>query len=76
MTFTEKFFQLLMIFFFFFRNMYALQMQTGCQGDGDDEPQADTSVTAQKSISARPVQDCSNFDIVRAIQVSFTFFIA
>lgn len=47
--------------------MYALQMQTACQGDGTGEPD-DPSSLHQEPV--RPAtQDCSSFDIVRATQV-------
>ncbi|XP_018337645.1 PREDICTED: palmitoyltransferase Hip14 isoform X1 [Trachymyrmex septentrionalis] len=46
--------------------MYALQMQTACQGDGTGEPD-DPSSLHQEPV--RPAtQDCSSFDIVRATQ--------
>ncbi|XP_011694791.1 PREDICTED: palmitoyltransferase ZDHHC17 isoform X1 [Wasmannia auropunctata] len=46
--------------------MYALQMQTACQGEGTGEPD-DPSSLHQEPV--RPAtQDCSSFDIVRATQ--------
>lgn len=48
-------------------SMYALQMQTACQGEGTGEPD-DPSSLHQEPV--RPAtQDCSSFDIVRATQV-------
>ncbi|XP_011501459.1 PREDICTED: palmitoyltransferase ZDHHC17 isoform X2 [Ceratosolen solmsi marchali] len=47
--------------------MYALQMQTACQGEGDGEPQPDPSVQNPEPTHA-VTQDCSSFDIVRATQ--------
>ena len=48
--------------------MYALQMQTACQGEGSGDAE-DVSNHRQQE-PARPVaQDCSSFDIVRATQV-------
>jgi len=47
--------------------MYALQMQTACQGEGTGEPDDPSSLHPEP---ARPAaQDCSSFDIVRATQV-------
>lgn len=48
--------------------MYALQMQTACQGEGSGEPDDPSSLHQEP---ARPAtQDCSSFDIVRATQVN------
>lgn len=48
-------------------SMYALQMQTACQGEGTGEPDDPSSLHQEP---ARPaMQDCSSFDIVRATQV-------
>lgn len=49
--------------------MYALQMQTACQGEGNGEPDIPASLHQEPT---RPsMQDCSSFDIVRATQVVF-----
>ena len=48
--------------------MYALQMQTACQGEGNGEPE-DSSNNRQQEPPRPTVQDCSSFDIVRATQV-------
>lgn len=48
--------------------MYALQMQTACQGEGNGEPE-DSSNHRQQEPARPPIQDCSSFDIVRATQV-------
>ncbi|XP_035730374.1 palmitoyltransferase Hip14-like isoform X1 [Vespa mandarinia] len=46
--------------------MYALQMQTACQGEGNGEPDIPASLHQEPT---RPsIQDCSSFDIVRATQ--------
>ncbi|XP_012279856.1 palmitoyltransferase Hip14 isoform X1 [Orussus abietinus] len=50
----------------FSKSMYALQMQTACQGEGSGEPEDSSSLQQEP---ARPAtQDCSSFDIVRATQ--------
>lgn len=50
--------------------MYALQMQTACQGEGTGEPDDPSSLHQEPTRPA--TQDCSSFDIVRATQVIFT----
>lgn len=53
--------------------MYALQMQTGCQGEGDGEGQSDPN--SQNPGANHPViPDCSTFDIVKATQVKILFY--
>ncbi|XP_033216897.1 palmitoyltransferase Hip14 isoform X1 [Belonocnema kinseyi] len=47
--------------------MYALQMQTACQGKGSGEPE-DSSNHRQQEPARLAAQDCSSFDIVRATQ--------
>lgn len=47
--------------------MYALQMQTACQGEGNGEPEDPSSVHQEPTRPA--TQDCSAYDIVRATQV-------
>ncbi|KMQ92184.1 palmitoyltransferase zdhhc17 [Lasius niger] len=46
--------------------MYALQMQTACQGEGTGEPDDPSSLHQEPAKPA--AQDCSSFDIVRATQ--------
>lgn len=48
--------------------MYALQMQTACQGEGAGEPDDPSRDLHQEPVRAA-TQDCSSFDIVRATQV-------
>lgn len=51
--------------------MYALQMQTACQGEGAGEPDDPSRDLHQEPVRAA-TQDCSSFDIVRATQVIST----
>ena len=50
--------------------MYALQMQSACQGKSNNEPD-DTCSPKQEPVR-QVTQDCSSFDIVRATQVSYS----
>lgn len=49
--------------------MYALQMQTACQGEGSGDPEDASNNHRQPETTRSTVQDCSSFDIVRATQV-------
>ncbi|KAL7294773.1 hypothetical protein TKK_0011708 [Trichogramma kaykai] len=49
--------------------MYALQMQTGCQGEGENEAQTEAKVQIVNECNAKStVPDCSGFNIVQATQ--------
>lgn len=49
--------------------MYALQMQTACQGEGSGDTEDTSNSHRQPETTRSTAQDCSSFDIVRATQV-------